>query len=854
MGDADAESAPFAWKAYLDGLSDRIAVSSVTGRCAALETELLPLIAERPLEDKELVALLATLKRTIGIYVDRASRAAVLAVLRKLAAAKPQVFVKAVAAVLDPVVESLQPKKTAHPDAIPTPLATRFVLLPWITTALPVPVSLAGAKPEDLPNDAAWRRLVTLAARLLWGIAPAHPGAGDTKASSMSRSAHCEVWRMLRGAPVLIAPMLAVLTAETGEAAAVLLGNVVSTASRIASDDARQAVAAARGSVVGFIERELVCAKMPVSYSSVADMRDFLRCHVGNDFDALFRPSISKMLVRAPECVLPTCLWLLQALGPDGADLTALYLEVLADPLASNMLRSTNDSVRSAAVELLAYLSGVPATEEAAVAAASILIKPMELGRYTQPEQRVAAYKLLGGVRAGPENGWASSVAILPALVRMAARETQEEPVRALFAAIGAHLRVIVDHLDAAVDPASSAYTQCEAAVRAFAQAATAGLALPDRSAVVRQAWAAGALGEPLWSRAAEGCKTGPWMSTHILPLLRRLVAAAEKAAADPLAAAGGLLDAHVGLALALRLGPDLDPSEIDAARLLSLAAGREKSLVLWDKVYHKCTRPSESVWALRCVQVLFAGGCDDTRLGGLLTWTLCHPAGPALESARATLDVISAMSRTDPIRLWGVLGQSLVESMTASLGTRGPVCGWPAVVSAAAAGILPGSTAASAEAASKLLVAMALACHHPAVVGAFGCGSLWVSLAQRTGIDPAELCHGHLRTLKQTVREAMLGEFGSATFEAAAGLAQGLVLIGGSAVARQLLEFAREDIDPAALAGITDEDVAVWRAPADQLYFDPLAAKEKEKGARGSTKNKADAWAEQLQEEVARK
>ncbi|KAJ2708896.1 translational activator of GCN4, partial [Coemansia spiralis] len=818
QGATMSEEAAFSWRAQLDELSDRIVVSSVNTRCAALEAELLPLIAEHPLEDKELVAVLATLKRTVGLYADRASRAAVLAVLRRLAAAKPQVFAKAVAVVLDPVVEDLQPKKTAHPDAIPSPLATRFVLLPWITIALSVPTRLAGAKPADLPSDAAWRRLVTLAARLLWGIAPARPGAGDTRALSMSRSAHCEVWRMLHGAPELIAPMLAVLTADAdaGEAAAVLIGNVVSTASRLGTDDALQAVAAARDDIIGVIDRVLVCAKTPVSYSSVADMGDFLRSHVGGEFDARFRSSISKMLVRAPECVLPTCLWLLQALDAGSVDVTAMYLEVFADPLASNMLKSTNASVRDAAVDLLAHLSGAPATEEAAAAAAQILTKPMEQGRYTQPEQRVAAYKLLAGVRAGPDNGWASSVAILPVLLKMAARETQEEPVGALLAAIGAHFRVIADQLDAASDPADSAYGQCEAAVREFADAAAKAFALPDRSAVVRHAWAACALGEPLWSRAAAGHAPGPWMEAHITPLLQTLAKAAEKAAADPLAAQASLLDAHVGLALALRLGSDLAPLAADAARLLALATGREKSLVLWDKAYHKCTKPGESVWVLRCAQMLFAGGCDDPRLGELLIWAICHPAGPALEATRVALGVLADMSRADPGRLWRVLGPSLFAGMTASLEGRAPVCGWPAVLSAAAAGLL--AAKAPSKATSALLVSMALACHHPAATtgtGALGQSSLWIPLVQRTGVDPADLCGGHLATLKQAVREAMLGAPGTAAFEAATSLVQDLVLIGGGVVARQLLEFAHQDIDPAALASITGEDIAIWRAPA---------------------------------------
>ncbi|KAJ2682310.1 translational activator of GCN4, partial [Coemansia spiralis] len=53
----------------------------------------------------------------------------------------------------------------------------------------------------------------------------------------------------------------------------------------------------------------------------------------------------------------------------------------------------------------------------------------------------------------------------------------------------------------------------------------------------------------------------------------------------------------------------------------------------------------------------------------------------------------------------------------------------------------------------------------------------------------------------------------------------------------------------------ITGEDIAIWRAPAGQLYFDPIQAKEKADAGRGSGKGKKDdAWVEQLQADLARK
>ncbi|KAJ1656972.1 hypothetical protein GGF38_004488, partial [Coemansia sp. RSA 25] len=82
--------------------------------------ELLSHIAAHPLSDRELVELLVVLRGTASLYVDKQSRTMVLDVMRALSVKKAEVFVKAIASVLDPVVESMQSKSIVHPDAIPT--------------------------------------------------------------------------------------------------------------------------------------------------------------------------------------------------------------------------------------------------------------------------------------------------------------------------------------------------------------------------------------------------------------------------------------------------------------------------------------------------------------------------------------------------------------------------------------------------------------------------------------------------------------------------------------------------------------------------------------------------------------
>ncbi|KAJ2477858.1 translational activator of GCN4, partial [Coemansia sp. RSA 2320] len=868
---AEGEGEKFSWKAFTQKLSDGITVTSINSRRELLSGELLSNIGAHPLSDRELVDLVVVLKATASLYVDKPSRSMVLEVLGELSIKKADVFVKAIASVLDPVVESAQPRSIVHPDFIPTTVALRFVLLSWINLALAVPINLLGVPPESLVADAAWKRLVLLASRLLWGIAPAHPGQRCTKAASLSSSAHHGVWRTLRGCPGLVGPMLTVLTSETsGTDAGVLIGNIVSTALRVQSKDAQQQVENAKDSIISYIDRVLIGSKTLVSYSCVADMRDFLKTYVGGQFEALFKSSIAKMLLRSPEAVLPTCLWLLEALGNDTVDMSSLYFEVFADPLVSNLFKSSNALVRQSAGELLKFLAEAPRTEEDAAKAADILCKPLTLGRYTQAEHRVAAYQLLGGVRAGPGNGWASSARMLPALVQMSGKESHDAAVSALFVAMGRHIAVIIESLKEADDSSSAAYLSCDAALKQVSEAAVKGLALPERAAMIRQGWAADAIGEALWS-AVDGQGTSAWMTEHIYPIVKALTATAEKASVAPLVAGGsGTLDAHVGFALALRMAKDVASIKAAADKLVGLVTGSEKSLVLWDKVYHKCTSVRECVWLLRSAQMLFASGSDDARLAKLMVWVLCRFPERSLAVARAGLQSLKAMGQVDAVRLWRLLEPAVLEEMNGSVvGKEASTsyCTWTSILRAVVPEATAGTTLSASDRAG-LLESMALAANHPAVVvGEMNSsssikGSFWIALAQWAGVDPGELCFSRLASLKQTIRRTMVladesaGGHSTAMGEAAMSVAKDLVFIGGDSVALQLLEFAQEDIDPVQLGSISGQDIEVWQTLAGQLHFDPVLAKEQER-ERGQGKSKKrdvsdSEWAEQLQRDIA--
>ncbi|KAJ1938796.1 translational activator of GCN4, partial [Linderina macrospora] len=609
--------------------------------------------------------------------------------------------------------------------------------------------------------------------------------------------------------------MLSVLTrASSGSEAGVLIGNIVGTAIRLADKPSKSGDGGAalkqveqfKDTIVEYIDKVLISAKTPVSYASVADLGDFLRRFVAADFDRLFKASITKMLLRSPEAVLPTCYWLLKCLSTD-VDLAAVYIDMFADQIASNLLKSSKDKVRETAALLFASLASTPRSVEDATKAADIATKPLVAGRYTQADHRVVFYDLLSNVRAGPGNGWASAVAIVPALLKMAAKESQEAPVNAVLGAIGSHVSVIIEHLRTA-EAGADGVEQCEEALKAFSDAAKKGLALPDKSALVRQAWAANAVGEPLWSAVAQlSGSTYPWFASSLHPLVQALAAVAIKTAANPLTA-GTTLEAHVGMALVLHSAEPI-PS-VDAKKLIGLVTESEKSLLLWDKVYHKASSPRELAWVLRAAEMLFNHGCSDPRLAGLITWSLCRFPEPTLATTRGALQVVQAMSANDTARLWALVEPSFVAEMTRSLEQEHTKYKWTGILAAVASGI--SAEGVSSEKKSELLVSMALAAHHPAVLNESGRSSFWIESILRARIDPGELCHEFLAALREAIQLAMQQESADgqqAQFDSAVNLIKDLVFIGGDSVALRLLEFARDSISPASLAAVSQHDIA---------------------------------------------
>ncbi|KAJ2726333.1 translational activator of GCN4 [Coemansia sp. Benny D115] len=827
----------FTWAGYLEGLTEKILASGIKARRAVIDGDLLPTIKAQGVQPSDAGRVLVALRPTAGLYVDRESRALVKQVVRTLGEQVAPEIARLTVLVVESVLKTAQPASAASPEAITSAAGLRLALLTWACSAL--------ATLQTPGDDPAWKSLVLLTARLLWGLAPSYGASGKSKQDAMASAANHEVWRTLRGRPELIAPMLRVLVAETSEVSAVLIGHIVGVAVRLRKDaggaEACAAVESERAAIVKLIDTALVCAKAPVSRNSVEALGDFVREYVGEAFEADFSASLSRMLLRSPETALTTGLGLLQALDSDKVDLAGIYQRLFANQIANNLLKSSNANVRRAAGALFEFIATKPHTAEDGSKLVTPVAAQLTGGRYTQPEHRAEVYKLLADVRAGPGNGWASAAVLVPELVKMTTKETLEQPVAALFGAIGRQVAILLAHLSSSEDAEGKA--ECTAALAAFSEAAVRGLALPDRSVVLRLAWATDAVGQPLWD-AISLLPSAEWVTSSVYPLLRSLAGIAERAAANPLAASSPV-DALVGVALALSAP---SAAEVNTERLSTAITGTERSLLLWDKAFHRCTTAHGVAWLLRAAQTLYARGCNDARLAQVILWVTCHFPEPTRAVGASLLSVLRSASAPDALRLWNLLEAPLNKALWASDNRLPASLRWADVLGAVASG----------DCADKqtLAIRMALAAHAPAV----GPGA-WIALTQRLGVDPGSLCEERLAELQQIVQQAMeTGEgegvvIGSGAWVSAENLVRDLVFIGHERAARALIADAAASIDAAVLATISADDIAIWRTPATELFHDPLASKAAAKPNRNTRGAKSDdAWAEQVRQEIARK
>ncbi|EIW80197.1 ARM repeat-containing protein [Coniophora puteana RWD-64-598 SS2] len=389
----------------------------------------------------------------------------------------------------------------------------------------------------------------------------------------------------------------------------------------------------------------------------------------------------------------------------------------------------------------------------------------------------------------------------------------------------------------------------------------------------------------------------------------RGLVGAFEGAlksvSASPLAAPAGPLEGYVGVACVL--GPMRDSGRFDDVikKLIPVdmlvGTQAKPGFLVWDKVYGKLTDPVEEEWLVRAAGVALEylavelGKNEGLRIqfGALLTHLTVHT--PHAFVRRAALKMLVRLVRRHPALVNRVVRESVVASLTTPPKEAKEKARSPASASAAAgakgkerdadegaegekkgqgaaekqkryaalvvalaevsAGVAGGDTEGR-EKVERAMVDLLVLAHHRAICGASSTAHLlWIDLLRHAALDPASLVAGHAEALVHAVVQATMLDpkygFDAAGYAALSTLA----FVCPAEVLPRVMQQLREDLEPAKLRALSEEDVGMWRTQEGVLYVDVLSQQKDEPSAPRKGKDADIArWEADLRKSISSK
>lgn len=519
-------------------------------------------------------------------------------------------------------------------------------------------------------------------------------------------------------------------------------------------------------------------------------------------------------------------------------------------PAIISASKSSNAETRAKSVVLLKSVVKRTSKPESLSKLATELLALPKSGKSASPEQRVALYNMVASI---PSEASSVVVDTVPTLV---GKESNENALNAMAGALGKHL--------------STALTS-DKPVAAAALTAL-GKELASTKLAARRALSS-AVGSAVWSVHARG----DMFSADGEKLLASLVGALEgnlkTASACTPANAPGFLEGYV--AVALGLGPLKSVSA--AAKLANstamqgvLALTPKPSFVLNDKCYTKLVTVDDDLWFLRALQVLISRGeglkDEDVRVAiglGLihLAFDSKHPT-----IRRDTLTTITELAKEQPRLTAQIVRQSLSvwlgihdEARTSALKKRAPgedaelIPSRSRQIGALLSAAIVKSDKADKATLEDIAADFAVIAHHPEI----GEGSTvsWVSIVLSLGLDPAETV-----MLKHQDILKLLWEYASAPpkdnrfAEAAYRTIATLAFIDPVEFVSDVLEKAREDLNPSNLDFIGLEERGIWASPPDKLFVDVLSPKKDQVENKNRKNYDIEKWEEEVREQLAKK
>jgi hypothetical protein len=339
-----------------------------------------------------------------------------------------------------------------------------------------------------------------------------------------------------------------------------------------------------KGDCFEFYTREIVGSRTVLPEHIANGLHDLFADFVSlADLQRQIMPAVEKALLRAPEVVLNSLIVpMIQAL-PLSLDLSELLLKNFLKPLLSN-IKSTNQSVKTGAVETFKAIASRCRTEPVVDKIADEILNPLLQNKVPSAEQKALHSQILSSL---PTSSLLAKK-IPPSLTKLTAKEANESVLDAATTALAKHAAYGLENgvsLDASV-------------VDAFAKG------LSDKRINVRRIWALRAA--DIVSTLSPKSYTSPDVAKLLQPVLKAGVAITKEVSANPIQAAQGGLATCSYIMTALSASYLRDVPDVVALRgeILhnSQAKDGSSSYLLNQRVYTKISEPDDMKWTIRAI------------------------------------------------------------------------------------------------------------------------------------------------------------------------------------------------------------------------------------------------------------
>ncbi|KAI8061541.1 armadillo-type protein [Gilbertella persicaria] len=833
-----------------------ITYSGISDRLDFLNHALLIRLRRKDLPVEALPSLLHLIFLTISRYQDRASRVAIIEVIKELNNWNAEVFQKMFVPVVAREAEKYSKHKPTGESVFPA--ADRFVLLTWVNvlfTCVLKQVTTEGAKTSPL-----FSTILNAQAALIDSL------VHDAK-KTISRSAVADVRRTIRNNAEAIPVILevALSNAQTCTPSfknAVLIGTVVDVSLRLKTrNDGKTMIENAASRLTEYYLKNVVSSRVAVHKAALDAFNDFIATFISRDkFESEFLPVLDKMMLRSPEVVL---LALARITPAFSFDPSSIFTNKWLDPLL-NHLRSTSPTTVNGAKSFWEALSLACHETDSLVKVAEGVSKLLASGKVNSWEHRVIMYNALSSLAQVTDP--TVSQKALEGYFAMTSKEAHEQAMATAVDGIGRHLTVLIYN-----DEFCAAHKDF---VEKVFKTSTDGL--DAAKPLARKSWA-NAVGATVWDHKNA---TSATLSANIVKYLQALFKTFNKIVDKPLLWKDGPLEAYVMVSIIsgrIQHWPTVPQPVVDLLKTQKypsqlLVSSPKPSYLLWDRIYTKALSADEGTWLIRALAHVFINesqeSLEKTGAGHLAAMALIwiatsHPEHTVRRIAFNEIADITAKEAVKlnyfmkpAVRQWLLDIEHNVKDSTAVAATNADSYNKEIAITRLAS-VLNAMTSFSADVPESTkgieLIDLMVLSHHKYIASPTNKYN-WITLVQRAHVDPGKLVqekeHKILEILKATLEARKESEL---FYQAAISAISTLVFVSPDSIA-EFVNFADNNLKPELIKDIGELETNIWKAPADIPFVDVLN-KNKKTESRNNRKGKNDdEWEEELRAELAKK